>query len=206
MALELQKKINMSLPAQMTTGSRSYIIEIVLLVIVSILFYWFIVTPKNADLAAKKTVLEAYKKEQSTISGNLDILNKLAAQLKSNSAEIAKLDEAIPLDGKNTNLQLLIQELAQSAGVTVSDINISNRVGVVAGDTKLLQDPYGATRTLQKFTGTAFVVGSFLQLENFLKKMESSGRLIQISSVEMQAGSDGGINLNITFNAYYLAP
>jgi Tfp pilus assembly protein PilO len=117
------------------------------------------------------------------------------------------LDQAIPLNSNTIRLQLLIQSLAQSVGVAVGDINVTgDPSGVVAGDMALLANPYGVSRSVKTMSGTISVSGSFDQLQTFLKKLENSGRLIDVDSLAIDQGSSDGLNLKLTFKAYYLAP
>jgi hypothetical protein len=91
--------------------------------------------------------------------------------------------------------------------VTVGNLDISGSPnGVVVGDTALLANPYGATRSLQTMDGSLYVIGSFDQLQALLKKLEISGRLIDVSSLAIEQGTAGNLNMTVTFKAYYLAP
>ncbi len=204
MNLEIPKKISMGLPPQVQ-NSKTSLLEIVLLLVISVLFFWFIILPKQAQVNVKNEQLQKYTADQEKMKDSLDTITKLVKELKSHTADVAKLDDAIPLEGKNTNLQFLIQKLADAAGVQVSDISISAKPGVVAGDVALLKDPFGAPRILQKLSGSAFILGSFSQIQLFMQKLETSGRVIQISNVEIQGGQNNSLSLKLVFDAYYFA-
>lgn len=200
------KGINIGLPPQIKS-SRNSLFEIVLLIVVCALFSWFIIMPKKAKVQAKKSELAKYAQEQSKMASNLQNFNRLVAELNSHEQEIKNLDDALPLEGKTTYLEILIQNLANSAGVAVGDIGLSGKNDVIAaGNTELIKNPYGATRTLQKISGTVSVIGSFAQMRDFLKKIETSGRVMQISSVDIVAAQDNNLSLRIALDAYYLAP
>lgn len=206
MNINMPKAINIGLPPQIKS-SRNSLFEVGLLVIVCALFAWFILLPKKAQVAEKNSEKAKIEDQQSKMAESLKILNLRIQELDSHKQEIANLDDALPLKGKTTYLQILIQSLADSAGVTVGDITISGKGdAVAAGDTELLKNPYGAVRTLQKLSGTVSVIGSFVQLESFLKKIETSGRIMQISGIDIAAGQDNNLNLKVSLDAYYLAP
>lgn len=205
MSFELPKKLNMGMQPQMTSA-RTYILEIVLLLVICLLFGWFIVLPKQAALTAEQSKLEVLNQEKSKIDSNSETITRLVGELKAKKAEVEKLDDAIPLEGKSIYLQLLIQQIAASAGVVASDVSVPSVEGVAAGDTELLKDPFAVSRSVKKLNGTAFVMGTFKQLVVFLKKLEASGRVIQISDIEINGTQEDNLSLRIVFEANYLAP
>ena len=206
MNIGLSKNINIGLPPQIRS-SRNTLFEVFLLILVCALFFWFIFLPKKSVVDAKTLELAKYSKEESTMADNLNTLQTLIADLKAHSQDVKRLDEAMPLDGSTINFQLAIQDLANASGVAVGDISVSGKNNaVLAGDTALLNDPFGATRTLQKISGTAYVIGTFPQLTAFLKKVEANARIMQISSFDVGGTQNNNLNLKISFTSYYLAP
>ncbi|HYV33500.1 MAG TPA: type 4a pilus biogenesis protein PilO, partial [Candidatus Limnocylindria bacterium] len=65
---------------------------------------------------------------------------------------------------------------------------------------------YAPTRSLQKLSGTVYVIGTFSQLEAFLRKLENSGRIIDVSDLAIDPGTDGNLNLRVSIASYYFAP
>lgn len=188
-------------------SSRNSLFEVGLLVIICVLFVWFVLLPKKAAVDLKNGDLAKVRQREKQTAGQLAKLQSLIGSLPSNSQNVANLDKAIPLDGNVVRLRLLIQSITQSVGVTVGDINVSgNANGVVAGDTALLANPYGVSRSLKIMDGTIYVMGSFDQLQALLKKLENSGRLIDISALTIDQGSEGSLNMTLGIKAYYLAP
>ena len=186
---------------------RNPLAEIILLVVVGVLLFWFIVLPKKAQTQAQKLELDRIKLLSTQTSAKLAKLRELADSLKAHQTEVTLLDKALPLDGKSLRLQLLLEALAKSAGVTVGDININGKGNaVVSGDKDLLKDIYGAQRNPQKLSGSVYVIGNFSQLKAFLQKIESSGRLIDITDLSLDAGQDGNLNMKVAINSYYFAP
>jgi len=203
MPVNFSKNISASLHPQ-NSSSRNYLFEAGLLIIISGLFFWFIILPKKAEIDQKNSALTNAQQREGQTSGQLAKLQSLISNLPSNSQNIANLDQAMPLDGNAVRLQLLIQSLAQSTGVTVGNIDISgNPSGVVAGNMDVLANPYGVQRTVQTMDGTVYVVGNFNQLQALLRKLETSGRLIDVNSLTINQGSSGQLNMEIDFKAYY---
>jgi len=207
MDANLSKNLNLGLPPQIK-NARNSLVELVLLVVVCALFGWFVVLPKKAEVEAKKADLATIQGQESKMADKLAKLKTLVQTLQSSSLQTADLDQALPLDGKITRLKILIDSLANSSGVTVGDVSVSSSKAdsVVAGDKGLLANPYGAARTLQKLSGSVYVIGTFDQLKAFLQKLETSARLLDVTELSMDGASDGSLNLKLTISAYYLAP
>jgi Tfp pilus assembly protein PilO len=97
--------------------------------------------------------------------------------------------------------------LAQSVGVTIGDITVAAKGdNDWAGDKALLADPFAATRSVQELSGTVYVLGNLDQLTAFLQKIESSGRIIDVSAVSVDPGPEGSLGLRLTVDGYYLSP
>ncbi|HVY67435.1 MAG TPA: hypothetical protein VHA30_00855 [Patescibacteria group bacterium] len=200
------KSINIGLPPQIKS-SRNALVELVLLIIIAVLFLWFVVLPKKSAVDAKNQTLQDYTQKAGQVEQQMQTLKNLVGELHSNTAAVAKLDEAIPLSGNPTEVQMLVQSLADSAGVSVGDINVSGKSdAVVAGDASLLASPYAAGRSLQELNGSVYVTGSFAQLLAFLQKIESSGRLMSVYSLTVTTADNNSLSMRLSFTAYYFAP
>ncbi len=207
MSVNLPKNINLSVPPQIR-NYQNYIIEIVLLAVAAALFYFFLITPLQAKISLKQDNLAKIQAEEAKISDSLSKLQKMIREMKSHPQEIAELDQAIPLDGKTPKLQMLLEKLASSLGVTVGNINISTGAGgeVWAGNKTVLENPYGAARTPKKMAGSIYVIGNYDQLRSFLEKLESNGRVFNITEFSLSGGENGNLNLNLSFEVSYLTP
>ncbi len=206
MDIGLHKNINIGISPKLASPNNP-VVEIILLIIVGVLFFWFIILPKQSAVAEQKTQLDALKAQEVETSTNLLSLQNLVAQLNSDKQDVGYLDQAIPLRGDSINLQLLVQHLADANQVTVGSLNVAGGGnGPVAGDKALLNNPYGVPRVLQKLSGTVTVEGPFSQLKAFLLSLETSGRIIDISSISVDSSSKGNLNLRVIFTAYYFAP
>jgi Tfp pilus assembly protein PilO len=202
----LPKNISIGMPKR-ASSSRVPLFEVGLLIVVCGLFYWFIIMPKNSALDQKKADLAQLQDESGKIADSLDKFKALAKNVESHPKEIADLDYALPLDGKITHLQTLIETLAQSVGVTIGDITVAAKGdNDWAGDKALLADPFAATRSVQELSGTVYVLGNLDQLTAFLQKIESSGRIIDVSAVSVDPGPEGSLGLRLTVDGYYLSP
>jgi Tfp pilus assembly protein PilO len=194
-------KIQTGVPMKKSTVSTAEIIGLLILIG---LFYWFIFQPKSSAVNAQQVVLEELQAQEKDSAENLQKLQNLVRDLQKYSKEVELLDEALPLNGKVVNLHLLMSSMAASSGVTVGDINFSSRGDeIVAGNREVLANPYAADRTLNTITGSVYVSGSFLQLKSFLEKVEQSGRIIDILSVDISGTTRDQLDLRLAVTTYY---
>src|SRR5258707_388735 len=82
--------------------------------------------PKHGIFGEKQSDLSAVEAQQGQISDKLGKLKDLIKTLDSGdiSKKTSDLDQALPLNGQTIPLEILIQNLAQSVGLTVGDISI----------------------------------------------------------------------------------
>src|SRR5689334_12821434 len=71
------------------------------LILVVVLFYWFIVKPKSAELTKVQDNLTQVNNSYQTVQQEKNELNTLITKLQSSKAEIKELDEAIPLSDRS---------------------------------------------------------------------------------------------------------
>lgn len=204
--MDLPKNINFNISPQIKSSQNS-IFEAVLLLIVCILFYWFILLPKTAQVAEQKTALSQAQDEKNNISGTVNDLKKMVEQLSTHAQDINALDEAMPLDSKVLRLRLLLEDLGRSVGMSVSNVSVAGDSDAPwAGDKEILENPYSVPRLVERLSGTVSAVGTYSQMVAFMEKIETSGRLININSVNIDNSADGNLNILLTLDAYYLAP
>ncbi|MCL5666276.1 MAG: type 4a pilus biogenesis protein PilO [Patescibacteria group bacterium] len=196
-------KVTLS-PALKKSGHS--LMEVVLLLVVIGLGYWYLVSPKAAGLEAQRVKRDALVKERDKISGDLDTLRSLVSKLNAHKADVEKLDDALPLNSKPFSLEVLINQLAQESGVVIGSVSVSGKGdSIVAGNRDALQNPFAASRSLQKVAANTSVSGSFSQLETFLKKLENSARIINVNSLEISSAKSDSIDLRAGLEAYYYA-
>ncbi len=185
-------------------SARGKVFEAGLLLIISILVYWFLVSPKHSQLTAAKEQYQNLETQQKDLDANKKQLETAIADLKNHPREIAEMDEALPLDNRVTKLYIVLNDLSQNSGMTVGNISVSFNGSVdMAGNKALLTSPYAAKRTVQKLTTTMVATGSFDQFMALLEKLENSGRLINVTSVNIATGKEGAFNFTFNLEAYF---
>jgi Tfp pilus assembly protein PilO len=179
------------------------VFEAALLLIFIGLFYWFIVSPKQAKVAMLNENLQKLEAEYEKQNIQVEDLKKSIKVLNSHPKEVAFLDEALPISSRVTHFPILMNEIANGTGVTTGDINIDPRLEVVyASNIDLIKNPFSITRTLKKVKGSGYFIGTFSQIKALLKKIEENGRLIEVTSVNIAASTDNKLDFRIEFEAY----
>jgi len=207
MDLNFQKNFSKIEVPVSVRNSKSYIFEIVLLIVVAVVFYWFIVIPKQAGLKEKQSQLDQVKSSRVTEEKNVASLKNLALELSQSSQDVVHLDEALPLDERQVRTQALLDKLIQSSGVVVGNLTVDDSgSAVVSGNPALLKDPYAPARTLGTVAVNISVTGSLSQLLDLITKLENYGRIMEINSLDISAAEKGGLNLGLSLNTYYFGP
>ena len=151
------------------TQMRNPMLQAILIIIVVVLFGWFIVIPKNAQVSQKSQQLEVLETQAQNLEADLETVNRLVAQLESSDSEVKLVDEALPLTNRPTRIALLLEEYARSSGMQVAQINIENvDANIASGNKEVLAKPYESNRSLITTNVTVSVGGSIDQFKNIL--------------------------------------
>ncbi len=207
MDFEIPKKIIKTETVSAVKPYRFSIVETFLLIVVIGLFSWFILLPKKAAVQTRENELKDLVNQQQSIASKVSTLKGLIAQLESHQKQVSYLDEALPLEGRTSKLQILLNSITASAGVTVGDMNImSDSEQVFATNTDTAQESFKASRSLKKLTANVYVIGTYEQLKAFLEKVEETGRILDIVSLDLGASQDNQLDLRLVVTSYYYAP
>jgi Tfp pilus assembly protein PilO len=179
----------------------------VLIIIGIVLCYWFLIKPKWGEYRDAKQSLSVSQKNLQKLEGEKEQFQRLLAELKESSTEVALLDEAIPLDHRITKIELLLDNLAGSAGMQVAGMTVDQIDPTpMAGNKTVLANQYGATRKVVISHVSMSLTGTLEQFKGFLQLVESNGRIIDIDNITAAAESDGTLSYKLKLKAYSLAP
>lgn len=178
------------------------VIQAVLLLIVFVLFSWFILKPKYSQWNQRRTALKTAQDQLAKIESDQQDLNNLVDQLHSDSDDVQKVDEALPLSGRISKAYVVLNSLVQSSGMTLALISSDDSQSTVsAGDKAALANPYAVNRQLHTITLSTSVTGTMEQFKNLLQLIETNGRVLDVDSVEI-IGGDTQTKFNMTVKAY----
>lgn len=193
---------------KMLTDSRYHnsLFEVIVLFVVVVLVGVFVVRPKLNSNQMKSEELNKAKAQYEKVETDRSAMEKLLDKMDESEQDIAMVDQALPLHGRITALNLLIDNLAVSSGMQLASISTEDTSSnIVAGDEKLIEDPYNANRKLQIINATVTVAGPVEQFRQFLKLIEKSPRLMDIDTVSISRQEDE-VLYKVRLKAYFYAP
>ena len=204
MDIQLPTKVSKISFSANDNGHQYTIFEAVLLVIVGILFFMFILQPKRAELVAAQEREVKLEEQNRKVQKNKATLLSLIKELKNHPEQISELDEALPLESRITRYRIAIESLVANSGMKIGDVSIETGPDrPAAGNKGVLANPFGQVRKLQKFNTNITVAGTFEQFIGLLKKLETSGRVIDVNSIEVRSSKEDSLEFRITSQSYF---
>jgi Tfp pilus assembly protein PilO len=184
---------------------RNSLFEVIILLAITILFLIFVVRPKYSMSKVKAAELKTAQSQYQTVESDRKTMNDLIDKLDDSKNDLALVDQALPLQGRVTSLDLLIDNLVSTSGMKLASVNTDEGTnGVAAGDKKLLTDPYGSNRKLQTMLANVTVTGPVEQFRQLLKLIETNSRLMDIDTISISKQDE--IIYKIRLKAYFYAP
>ncbi len=201
----LKSKPILKSATQVVRPYQNTLIEVVIVLVAAGLFYWYLLSPKAAEVKVAHQRLAQVEQEAATLTEKKAQLDALLKQLKLNEKdEIPKLNEALPLEPQISRLYLVIERYGQISGMTIGNISINTGPeAIVAGNVTIAQNPYGVQRTVRQLTANVTLSGTFEQFQAFLKNIETHPRIIDISSLDITGTQDNIIDFKFSLTTYY---
>lgn len=188
------------------TSFSGSIFEIVFLLVVILVAYFYLVSPKKEEYGALQTQLETLKKKQETIESQKVAFDKLVQQLEAEPDGVTALEQTLPLDSKPSKLYVLLENIMQSSGLTTGSVTIdSNSQVVVAGNKTDTKQLFSSEHKVQPVPITVSAIGTVDQLNGFLHVIETSTRLLEIVDVDVNQGRGGQLSFRVGMKAFSYA-
>lgn len=177
-------------------------LQAIMLAIIVVIFSWFIVKPKLADYTTTRNTLKTAQAKLKQSQEDQKNLNELIAKLRDSKDDVALIDEALPLQGRVSKSNVLMQNLVQSSGMSLSQLSTDDTSKIVsAGDKEGLADPFSKPRKLHTITMTTTLTGTMDQFKNLLELIETSSRVLDVESMDI-LGGDQQIKFRLIVKAY----
>jgi len=176
------------------------------IVVVAIVAGFLVVRPQVEDLKATQSSLKETRVQLTERQNFLRALDQKKAQLQSQAAHVAELDVALPAEEEMPDVLRIINEGAQAAGVNVARVN--NDSGSVQASAKAAsrrgqQDSGSLPSNVVPLGISVKVTGSYQGLRMLLQYFEKAGRLIDVTTVNMQRSVDQGETISADLNLLF---
>jgi Tfp pilus assembly protein PilO len=134
--------------------------------------------PRNRARAAVQKELSAARQEEQDLRANMAQLRRLAADTKSREAELASLGRLVPADADIDGAILALDNAAKQAQVSMGSLLPSPPAAGAAGGPATV----GVAMTID---------GTFDQIFDYLRRLETLDRLVVIDSLQLAASGNG---------------
>lgn len=193
--------------AQGRTSFSGSIFEVVFLLIVIFLGYWYLVLPKSDEYTRYQDQLVSLQGRRKEIDAQKTVFDRLVQDLGQQTEAITALDGMLPLDAKPSRLYLLMESLMQRGGLGsgVVSIEIDSQTPV-AGNKAVIDQPFDADRKVKTIAINVSGTGTIDQIDNFLRLLESSGRVLQVQSMDINQGRGDQLIFSLVINTYSYVP
>ena len=196
----------MAIGSNPSSKTRTSVVEVVALLVIIALVFWFFVRPQAASYHMQQDQLKQAEVEYQNVGQDKADLARLADKLKQSSHDIILVDEALPLQNRATQLEVLLDSFVAASGLSLAEMNVQAGENViVAGNKQLLTSPYNVGRKLQTTQVDLSVKGNIDQFHNLLQLLETSGRLIDVTSLNMTNDAEA-ITFKLKLKAYSYVP
>lgn len=193
--------------AQGRTSFSGSIFEVVFLLIVIFLGYWYLVLPKSDEYTRYQDQLVSLQGRRRELDAQKKVFDTLVQDLSLQTEAIAALDDMLPLDAKPSRLYLLMESLMQRAGLGSGVVGIEiDPQTPVAGNKAVIDQPFDADRKVKTIAITVSGTGTIDQIDNFLHLLESSGRVLQVQSMDINQGRGDQLIFSLVISTYSYVP
>ncbi len=181
------------------------VFEAIFLLIVIVVGYFYLVAPKYDAYAAGRDALATLEEKQKEAQDQKAAFTTLAQKLESSSDALVALDAALPLDSKPSRLYVLVENILQRSGIVASSVSVDHPSALVVAGEKVSADD-AAARSVQPVSITMSATSTIDQLNQFLRGLETSGRIFEVTDLSVGQAREGQVIFKVTAKAYAYLP
>lgn len=171
----------------MKTSQSSQLLSILLLLLMMVGGIFFVL-PMRDSISALSTQKDTATSDLTALQTEYDSLSSLADEVSKSQSTKDALMKAVPAGYAEDDLLLDLSGMANDVGFKLNAINFSLGTNADLGKTIMV---------------TENLTGTYAQLVDLLQKVESSQRLMQVKSLNVQRTSATAIAFNLQIEAYY---
>jgi Tfp pilus assembly protein PilO len=149
------------------------------------LWYVMVFSPKGKDLNDARDALGAAKRDNQTLTAQLDQLQQLERDRPKTAAQLAKLQAAIPKDVNQSEFITAVNNIATDSGISWQSVTMAEPVAAPGATPP--------TITVQIKIG-----GGFHQVLDYLSRLETLDRLNTVDHVTVNGGENANATQGIT--------
>ncbi|HVF52670.1 MAG TPA: type 4a pilus biogenesis protein PilO [Actinomycetota bacterium] len=169
------------------TARTRMILALVASLIICVLFYFFFIRPRTAELEQVRADVESEEQRTVQLQSELARLQDLQANAPKLEAELAEIKRLIPSeDHEIPNFIFLVQAAANASGVDFLQI------------TPNLPEPPPEGATIAQVRITMSSTGSYFSLQDFIRRLYGLSRAVRLDVMSLGlADSDTGTTLSM---------
>jgi Tfp pilus assembly protein PilO len=174
----------------------------VLAVLVLTAGWWFLLySPKADEQAAYELETTELVAQAQQLTNEVAELEAIKADELTYEAELARLDQYLPLDPQQPALLESLQLAADAAGVEITDFTVGEALPVVDAPAAFEPD-----RVLVEIPVSMTLDGGYFQLVDLLRRLEVDvDRAVMVDTVALAEGEDGFPSLTGTWSGRMFA-
>lgn len=160
-------------------------------VLVTLLFFVFLLKPKMSEVADARERFEQSQKEEGGLRNELARLDDVRARAPETTARLARVQQYLPSSPQLPGFIRLLQDAATGAGVDLRSIAPSPPGTLEGGD------------GIQTIAVTLTLSGGFFRIHGFLARLEQLDRIVEVTSISLAPATDdvtGAASLLSTFS------
>ncbi len=195
-----------SQPLQLSkkTSFVGSIFESGFLIVLIIIAFVYLVGPKQESFSKVSEMKVQLEGQRDDLSRKKQVFATLLQELQDESAAVKSAEEMLPTQDRPSRVYILLESILQSASLPAAVVSVDTTPQAVEASKDVMTAQSGSA--LKKNSITISATGTVDQLDNLLKLLEISSRLIQVKSVEVSQGSNEQLLFKVTAETYsYLA-
>lgn len=182
------------------------VFESVFFIILIIVGFIYLVSPKQSEYGELKDKKAALTEQRGRLENQKVTFDQLVQTLKSNPDGAKLVDSILPLDGNPSRIYILVESLAQRAGLNSAVVSVTTSPSIPVAGKNQGVNSNNTERSLTRTAITINATGTMEQLQNLFSLLETSLRIVQVKSLDISQGSGDQLVFKIGAETYAYLP
>ncbi len=155
------------------------ILAVVAIVVVGLAFYFFMISPRKAELAKVETEIETEQIRTAQLTSELTRLQELQERAPKLRLELAKIRQLVPVRHEVPNFIFLVQAASNAAGVDFLTISPT------------LPGPPAEGAAVAEVQISINAEGSYFSLQDFIRRLYTLDRALRMDIISLTGSATG---------------